>query len=469
MPQPRAPGTRWVLGSALVLAFILPALPVGGTAGASAPDGAPLVQWAYGANRTFEQSATMGNGTFTVTASFGYHVLFNQTSTSATTYSVGVRRIAGETFYASFCAPSCGAPRVSSNLSVRAWEVDQVFANFSSDGQVTVNGSAVPALALDNTTATMQSNVTETLAVREQGPSGLRAAHAQLDIGAATVDHTLLSPALGLLPDSPSPGENWSSQSLATSTGAWSVFYLFTNSSLLGVSGRQSGHPSGSLSASSRLGLTGRDLGPVVLSGGVSSQAIALALNGSYHVREGFILIPGESDLFGVSHGPWELLEAGQQTAATATLDYGGGSAHIGLLASSTSVAGATTSADPTSQVTPFATGDVGTAGVIQAEPEPYAQGAHDSQCLLEGCPGGPGSPVGGNLRGDYLWILAVGGAGVLLIAGVAAQRRRGIPEAPRPSSGRYPAATLPSSSPNPPPRPRDPAGSPPDPLGHLW
>jgi hypothetical protein len=456
-----------------VLLCVLSAVPC--TAGLASGSGSPLAgptEWAYGANRTATEGGLVGNGTYSVSTSFGYHVLMTQSSQNSSSISLTASRTAAETFQFQLCVPGCRAPMFSASLSARAWEIATVSANFTNAGSVLVNGSAVAALALENTRSVVQSNLTENWSVVGHGPAGgVRNSMASLSIGASTSVSTAFSPALGLVPANVTPGDSWQSRSQASSSGSWSVSYLLANTSITGTGNRVSGHPTGSAAGAQSIVLAGRDTAKVLLAGSIGAEVIELNLTGSFHTREGFIFLPGESDLFGVSHGPWEPLEAGQAGASTQSMDYLPHSiSHLGVFASSTTFGGATTATVPSTAMGPLASPATGSGGVIQAEPETFAQGQTGSQCLLSACGPSSSSPVPEAPRGPWIVVGLAAGATAVLAAVVTVDRRRRIPEPPRSPSSRYTRATIPTE--RPPTAPRAPgvrAPEPPDPLENLW
>ncbi len=147
-----------------LMAFGVPGLgAVSGALGAvEIPANVSQGAWAYGAYKAVNVSGTghdqAGSYTYTLSASYGWQVIFNQTNASATVRALEIQRTMAATVAGTLCQPNCASPIVTANVSVKALESMVGFANLTTSGTVYENGLPVPAVALINTSSQAHAN-----------------------------------------------------------------------------------------------------------------------------------------------------------------------------------------------------------------------------------------------------------------------------------------------------------------------
>jgi hypothetical protein len=446
--------------------------------------GSPYTVWAYGAERTVTIGGTGHSGwAYEGSATYGYSVILNQTNLTATTFELAANRTMGATISVGYCATTCKksvAPTVS--LSYHEWEATDEWANFTTDGTVYEHGVPVTAIALLNSHSTVAGSLFDTA----KWP--LRSALLAINVS-ASASVTFATP-LGLLPDNLTGGAQWNDSSDFSASGEWALSYFYNYTGPLG--GHLALGPqtiTNTVAATGEVGVEGM-AGPTTVSlGGSSYQNVSLGVQGPFTLREGFILVPTEIDLFGngststgAPSGNATGGSAAEMTSVYARPLVGG---HLGVggsewvflsTASNPQVATLTPTSsgeDQLGSVDPAATG-ADQVGSTPVQGVPLAVGSAKGlqDCLVtgSGCPSTHGpQPLGG-----FLGVVVVGivVAAVLASVAVVAQRRR-IPASPNPNLGLYPpvvrmpgSGIAPGSSgsnPPPPPPPED------DPLAHLW
>jgi hypothetical protein len=444
--------------------------------------------WAYGYLNTVSVGPlkTADGWVYEGTATVGYSVVLNQTNTSSTTFELSIERTMGILFFVEFCYPSCTSPQSFANLSYHAWEDSNSFANFTTQGTVTENGVAVPAIALVNTSSNLRANLTERAysALPPIGVARGALVHRAYYLGAAITSQSTVSFAtpLGLIPWNLTGPVTWNSTSAFLASGSASYSYFFhsvgplLNRTIGPISGDFSISPSGNVTV-----VGSYSPADFVRFNGVKYPALRLAVEGPFAVREGFILIPSSVDLFGSNSLPWGSDQNGSATISLSYLDAKASVGdHIGIAASSWLYNSAaanpgTTSLSPTSGLSPAA----GTSpnpvqsSTVQGTPQSVPQAQSNQNCLItgQGCPAAPGNP---NVRG-ILAEAAVLGVVVVVVAVIAivlvAERRR-VPPPVYPNANLYPPG---AAGARPPMTPARAPGSPPpppaedDPLDHLW
>jgi len=447
-----------------------------------APASTPVGAWSYGAIKTVSVGplkATDG-WTYQGNATYGYTVTVFDNNTSASTFELTIFRTMGVAFTVQFCFPTCSAPTRWVNESYRAWESTTSFTNLTTQGTVEEGTSSVPAVAIDNTTVFLRSNLTEVsdAYLPELGQLGPHTHYLSASISGDSA--VTFSPSLGLFPIDLAPGDTWSSSSSFNATGAAQYSYYYAahapvKSTVIGpVNGTVA------LQTNGTVDLAGSYLAGSTFSfGGVSYPAIVLTVTGPFSVREGVIFVPTGADLFGSASQPWGSSVNGSATAAMSTLDLkmtGGG--HFGLVASSwrfdsTSVNAADTiSAAPTSGLGPAAVAsNPVSVATVQGQPETAGQPSQTGSCLEtgQGCPALPGGSAPRGLFGLVVLSGAVATVGALLALAVVS-RRRSMPPPAYPNSVLYPpGATSPSAPRGAPTSPGSPTPPEDDPLDHLW
>lgn len=463
------------VASAFLMVFVVPL----GVAAASAPEltpGPTYTLWAYGAVRTVDFSGSSAKSyDYQGSATYGYSVVLNQTNLTSSTVELSVNRTMGALISIEYCFPTCRNPSITATVYHHAWESVDAWANFTTNGTVSVNGASVPALALMNS----HSTLTGSLVDRAQGE--LRTSYLSANVS-ASADVSFATP-LGLLPENLTSPTDWNSTSAFTATGAYRLDYAYHYSSAHLSSNVGPVVVSGEVDRSGNvtvLGSTNAGPGRTVLLGGAPYLNVSLAVEGPFTAREGFILLPDQVDLFGGAvAAPVSANETGDTAVQMTSIDVRtGGGPHLGFVGSawlySTSAMNPSiTSASVTaSGVTQVAAGANNVASTpVQGVPIPVGQAQGYQGCLVSGtaCPGA--SSPRALLPGLAVGILAVVVA--VIVASVLLTERRRIPPPAYPNAKLYPPGNGPDDkpmAPSGPPlarRPSPPAED--DPLSNLW
>ena len=482
-PRPRA---VTVVASTVLAAFMVFVLSSSALASAApvASTGTPQTLWAYGFVKSvsFGPLHTMDGWAYDGKATVGYSVVLNQTNTSATTFELNVHRTMGVMLSVEFCRPACGFPVSYANLSTRAWEVSDTSANFTTQGTVEESSGPVAAIALINASSSVAANLTESAHSALPSNTGAildRSKYLSAAIsGAASVNFT---PSLGLFPSNLGSAQSWTAGSAFQASGVSNYAYYYDSHAPLENVTVGPVHGSGSVSPHGTVNVSGSFSPQSTVSFGSDSYpAIALTVAGPFTVREGFILIPSTSDLFGTSHEPWAVNQTGATMVQLAHLDVKASAhGHFGLGASSWVYA--SSSANPAeSLATTPAIAEVSPAvaamnpvstTTIQGAPETVPQAESDQQCLISGldCPASGGAPSRPLLAAVGV-VVVVGAVGALIALVLVAERRR-VPPPTYPNANLYPPGAVagvpyrralrPGETPPPPAEE--------DPLDHLW
>lgn len=470
---------------ALVIGFLMVfVLPVGLVAGATSSSvGSSQTLWAYGSARTVAFSGTASDGwSYEGQATFGYSVILNQTntSTSGNSFELSIHRVMGALFSVEFCFPTCGHAIDSANLSYHAWETSDAWANFTTLGSVTEGRGSVPAIALVGSHATVNGSLRESATALS--PNVERSKYLSANVsGEAQVAFTT---PLGLLPLdlNLSTPASWTSTSAFLASGAsqWDYYYASREPLRNVTAGPASG--SGTVEHAGNVTVVGSySLGNSVTFDGITFPAIALAIEGPFTVREGLILVPSGTDLFGASSQAWSANQSGAATASMTYLDVRPfAEGHFGLAASSWLYDSASLNPADLHSGATVGTGIVPAVGAveqappttIQSVPQSVAQAQSTQSCLVSGlgCPAAPGTPT------SHFWMVVIGLAIIALVIAavvstvVIAERRR-IPPPVYPNAHLYPPGAAPPAARATAPRPpgNEPAPAVEDPLSHLW
>ena len=472
--------------SAVLMVFVLLSS-AAATAAPLAPSSSssPAV-WAYGDLKTVTVGPAIAadgyeyRGSITV----GYAVVIHENVTSAngSTFELHLERTMGVAISVEFCKPRCADPTTFANLSYRAYERTSAWANFTTLGTVYESGSPVHAIALVNSNSTDTSGITETaesLLPMVSGP-GLAARASELNVGVTTLAGVAFSPALGLLPDSLTPGTatSWNSSSAFQAVGSGSYAFLYNFSGPAVKQYSEPGRGSYSVAPSGNVSVAGAyDPADAFSFHGVSYPAVNLTIVGPFSVREGVILVPDVADLFGSSSQAWSSDGNATSTVQTDALDINAGASAKGQFLEASAWTYALDSANPADSVSSVVGGSSLApamaspssveSSTIQGQPESVGQASTDSQCLTSGIGCSSGTPR------VLLGALVIGGAvvvvGAVIAAVVIAERRR-LPPPVYPNAQLYPPGTAgpaPRVAGRPSPPPEPPAEE--DPLDHLW
>jgi len=432
--------------------------------------GATFTVWAYGAVRTVDFSGVGASGwAYQGSATYGYTVILNQTNLTAEDFELSVNRTMGAILSVEYCTPTCKSPVHTADIYYHAWESVDAWANFTVAGTVYESGSPAAAIALNNSHLQVTGNLTDSA----HGP--LRSSY--LSAAVTSTANVQFATPLGLIPLDLASGSSWNDSAAFTASGAFSATYsYFHTGPLLNVSVPRS-TIGGSVAASGNVSVIGSS-GGTVSWGGVSYQTLSLEVIGPFSVREGFILVPTQVDLFGSgSSVPLTNAsgEASAQMTAVDALPFAHG--HFGVAGSQwLYVASALnpsvtdlTPATPAAGVDQIASGaDQVASTSVQGVPMSVGQAQGDSDCLVTGTSCGA-APAAHSL------LAAVGiGVGVVVVAAllglVLITRRRQLPPPAYPNARLYPpggsgpAGRAPRAAGPPPPPPEED-----DPLSHLW
>lgn len=438
-------GTILALAGLLAVgAFLLPLASASPIGAISAPNpNAPPQQWAYGgsygATSTGSASGwgTTGNWSYTTSVHgfLGWNVVFTQTNTSSTTFTLQEQRTVLAEVYVQACSPTCTNPTASANLTSVAWEVDNAFANFTTQGTVYVNGTGMtlgtptPALAIVNAQGDVRGNATSTASWTTATNSG----SAYLSAAAEAQASVVFSPSLGLVPMNPSPGMWWNSSSAYTSSGSYNVACHYDYQGPIVKTAGTCGS-SGSLTGSGTVALSGADLGRTTV-GGYLADRLSLALAGA-HFRfvDGAILVPASADLMAgagttASAGP---AGTGVGALGTTEVDFSAGGSHLGLVAAKAQLTSSAASTVPVGDTT--SSGSSPVAYSAQAQPESVSQAQASNACLMGSC---AASSSGAKLPFGLSAVVLVAGVAVIALVGalIYVHRRPKAPTSVQPYS----------------------------------
>jgi hypothetical protein len=379
-------GTLAMVGAAMLALLIVPGLAVPASATPTPLSGAASQQWAYGAQKWVNVSATYGNATYDAHAFFGWHVVWTATNTSATTTQLEVQRTVQGSYYADLCSPNCANATNSGNLTIVGWETDTGFANLTDAATVTMNGSQVPAVGLLNANAQVAGNISEslTLVLAHHGTS-----KTSLNVAGSAHASVSLTPALGLVPINVSTGDRWNSSSAFAAAGAWTIGFTYAHQAFGGGLTSAARTVNGSVNASGTVNLAGGDLGAITLANGATVPVIALAWSGPFDDVDGVILVPHDFDLFGSGDHAWAGDALGSESVATTQVDVSVDAAHrMHIVAAATAFDSSDSSLATQSAPSEVAGPASASSGptVLQAQPESVSAAQQGSSCLLGHC-----------------------------------------------------------------------------------
>lgn len=469
-----------MVGAVLLAALMVLVLPAGFSGATPAPaDSTPQTLWAYGGVETLNFQGTSHGWQYVGNATYGYSVILNQTNTSATSFELTVNRTMGALDEVHYCYPSCRAPIYFGNQSFHVYETIAASTNLSTTGSVAENGTQVPALALNGSASRLRANVTEASSsyLPIGGLVGTRSHYISANVVATSTIR--LTPGLGILPAALASAQSWNSSSHFAAQATANYTWYGAVSDLLGSEHEGPNTGNFSVPTEGTVSLFGSysPSDSVVLSG-VPYPEVSLRIVGPLVVREGFILLPAATDLFGGGNQPWTTQ---QNDSATASMNYLDArrmvGAHLGFGASqwvydssTATPASAVPGVSGATGIAPALTGatDSAPTTTVQGLPETVPSAQSQQNCLVtgSGCPVFPSSGSGG-LRG-LVGLLAVGvvvlvvAAAVLLVAG-----RRRMPPPAYPNAALYPPGTVRPGA-RAPPSPL-PAPAEDDPLRNLW
>lgn len=472
----RATRAIWLMPVALALALV--ALP--GLAGASPVTPATIAlggtstQWAYGAQENVSFSVSANGNTYAFSGTYGLHVIVTRTNTSNTSYTLEVERTMGFHITANVTTPNATV-----SFTAKAWEQATGFVNVTDAGTVYENGTAVPAVAIQNASTQLSASLSENAQVTASYLGHTLTASASFDASLAGHASIQFTPAIGLVPLHVSNGNSWNSSAAYVLSGGASGKYTLSRTGVTGTTVTNSGNLSSTLSNSGTISLSGQDIGRITLSNGQTWPVIVIVATGPLHLEEGLLWVPAGADLWGDTQSTLHSQAVASVDTATDRIDaivdvhgrltVGASLTHLTSTPGSTAV-GLAQFGTVAAVGTPPPGGSTGGAQ-IQTQPESVQQARSASQCLVTGC---PGSSTG--FLSSRLGLIVVGAAiiGVVaLLAALVAGRRRAVHPPTGPASA-FPAGVLGAQPPAPPVR-NGTTTSPPketeqsDPLGHLY
>jgi len=400
-------------GVAMLLAFVaLSALSGAASAApvssAASADSTTPTQWAYGGQGWFNGSLESDTGTFTWTSSFGWTVVITVTPTVANTWMVEEQRTVGITIAVTYT----GAVSTV-NYHYHATESDVGFANVTNQSVVYVNGQPVPALGIENASASINASIAESISKTVGGHT----ASASLNVLGVGQASTSFSPSLGLIPLNLTGINVWNSTATGSPSASWTVSYSWADQGFNGTTGSGSGSKSGSLSGTGTVNLTGMKVylvSETVFVDHKPRMAIVLQVQGVFDNYDLFLWIPHDFDLFGTATHDYDSVSMGSAGISSETLFLSSGSGSPDVTAASSTFGANDASVDalaaPVSEATPAATSTPG--GSVLAQPMSVSQANAEANCLRNGCNGaGAAAPIGGLL-------VALIGVAVVVVVG---------------------------------------------------
>lgn len=298
-------GTKgWLVLTSVAVLMTLAVVPA--LAGAASASPAPLTaanspsnQWAYGGMGWSNESLIIGSEKLTWNASFGWTVIFTETSTSANTVEIEEQRTVGIDLAATYSSPT-----VQATYTYHGQEVDVAFANLTNASTVYVGGSPVPALGIENDSTSIAGAIAESISVTKGGTTS----SASLDVTGTAHTSAQFTPALGLVPLNLTGVTMWNSTSTINPTGSWNITWVWANNGFNGQTGSGTQYSNGSVSTPGTVNLTGYEVtktyGVPVFADHVPRHAIVLIVQGPLGNYDAFVLVPRDFDLFGgVAHG----------------------------------------------------------------------------------------------------------------------------------------------------------------------
>jgi hypothetical protein len=469
----------------VVLTLLLAMFMSAGFAGATslATSSSPQTIWAYGAVKTVDfQGTSQGGWQYSGNATYGFSVILNQTNTSATSFELSANRTMGALFQVHYCYPNCQSPHYFGNLTDHLYETIAASSNLTNAGLVYEGGVPVSAIALNNSQSHLRANVTESSSSYLPTALGLGPAVSRSNyLGANVVASSAvdLTPGLGILPVDLSAAQSWNSsaQFNAHAAASFDYYYRFAGPHASGAIGPLHGNLS--VPSSGTVSLYGSySPANTITLGGVTYPEVALKLVGPFAVREGFLLLPATTDLFGGSGQPWGTQQNGSATASMSYLDarasegghLGIGASEWGFDSSTLNPASVASGGSSPALLSTYAgpAPDSAPATTLQGMPETVSSATAQQSCLVTGggCPSANG-PTASGLRG-LVGLLAVGVVLVVVVLAVVlvAERRR-MPPPTYPNAALYPPGTTRPGVRTPPSNPSAPPED--DPLRNLW
>jgi len=431
-------GTKgWLVLTGVAVLMTLAVVPA--LAGAASASPAPLTaanspsnQWAYGGVGYSNGTTTFGHQSVTWNASFGWTVIFTETSTSSTTVQIEEQRTVGIDLTATYTAPNWSA-----TYTFQGHEHDTAFVNLTNDSTVYVNGTPVPALGIDNDSTSIAGSIAEALSVTHNGTTK----SASLNVNGWAKTSATFTPALGLIPLNLSGVTEWNSTSYVNPQGSWNLTWAWTNDGIGGQMGSGSSSSNGTVSAPGTVNLTGYDVTKTyfvpLFPDHVPRHAILLVIQGPLGCYDAFVFVPRAFDLFGGGAHGYDPNALGTAQISSETLFVSHGSFGPQVTAASTTFGAGTASinalGEASTGIQPAFGGSPG--ATVTGSPMSVAQAQAINNQLNSGSSGSSGAPMFG--IGTLVVVAAVAVAAVVGIVAFVEWRtskRRGsggVPPAP--------------------------------------
>ncbi len=377
-----------VTGVALLMALALGPTLAGLSSAAPvspAATGSVSAEWAYGGQNGSSGTYSAPNATLSWSATVGIVVIFNATNTSAHTVELSAERTV------SIVLSVTGTVTNNSTTYTAAYaldllEVDSAHANISNDSSVMVGGNATPALGIDNASASVRDNLSESLVVSDAAVNPLLADY--LNVSGAAQASVQFSPSLGLIPLNLTGISSWSSSATATPSASWSINYTWVQH-LLGTTTNGSGKGGGGWNATGVVTLSGSafTVGLPHFSDGKTRTAVVLEITGPVDLYDGFILIPSGFDFLGGGTHVWAGHSFGSATMHPEDLYVLGGRIGVRSLSAARAQFGATGSVALAVPETGAPQTSTSPSGQVTMQPESPSQAQAQADCLQHGCP----------------------------------------------------------------------------------
>ena len=304
----RLPSVPSVAVAALLLSTtFLGALVVAAPEGSATPAAALTSDsWSYGVEKWFNLSIPMPNAVHTIHAYTAWYTVIDRTNLPSAVTQLSLERTVLSNFTAQYCAPDCMSPELQVNLSHATYEHALGFVNLSSAGVVYENGTAVPAFAVLNASATANAVAVSSSEIWIGTPQGVK--HVTEEFSAAGQANVRLAfdPALGLAPQSLGFGDTWNATSTYVGAGNWSVAWSYEKTNASGQTTTLSGLPAGSLNATGVVAVDGAVVGSMTLPGGVVLPAITLSFSSDLEVLDGMVFLSRGANFFDGGGHAWD-------------------------------------------------------------------------------------------------------------------------------------------------------------------
>ncbi len=420
--------------SVVTVALLLTASFLGAWAGAvpvAAGASVPVVladSWAFGAEKWFNLSVSTPQGIHVIQAFMGWYSIFERTNVSSTVTQLSVENTVVSNFSAQYCSPDCSSPQVNVILQHATYEHVLGYLNLTRAGTVYEGGTAVPAIALLDSSASANGWARSSADITVVTPQGTKHATESFSAQGQAAASLAFSPALGLIPLTLNLGDTWNATSAYTGSGAWSVGWTYEKTNASGATVVISGTPSGSLNATGEVSVEGTVVGSMPLPGGVVVPTVLLSFSSDLEVLDGMIILPRGAGFFDGAVQPWDQYRLGFASLQMHQLgvQYNPVSGSFRLVAATGLYGTSDTSVSMGDQMrasvgvgmTPSVVNSTPgvTATEVAATPVSVADAETATACFSTGASCGATAPASSG-SGDFTWVyLAIGIAAVLIV-----------------------------------------------------